>query len=270
MFLNIIGNVWKFIKKCRNDNISAFAAQSAFFIILSIIPFLMLFISLVQYTPITKAMVMDVVNQMMPDYLSPLMISILHEIYSRRIGITSVSAIVAIWASAKGIQYLANGLNAIDGVVENRNYFVLRLRAVLYTMVLIVVIVLILMLLVFGNSLQLFLQQYVPTAKAVAEVIIGVRALLMFAMFVLFFAVLYKMLPERKVTLCSQLPGSMICAVLWLLFSFGLSVYINYFNGFSMYGSLTAIVLLMLCLYFCMYILLMCAEINKLLYSRNS
>ena len=47
--------IWKifvgtraFVKKCKKDNISAFAAQSAFFIVLSLIPFIMLFISLVQ------------------------------------------------------------------------------------------------------------------------------------------------------------------------------------------------------------------------------
>ena len=268
MFWKIFGNVWKFIKKCKNDNISAFAAQSAFFIILSMIPFLMLFISLIQYTPVKKAMVMEVVNEMMPDYLAPLLISILHEMYSRSIGIISVTAIIAIWASAKGIQYLSNGLNAVHGITETRNYFVLRLRAVVYTLVLILAIILSLVFLVFGNSIQEFLVEYVPLAERVTEAVIGIRTVLMFVVFVLFFAILYKMLPNRKATLYSQLPGSVVCAVLWLLFSFGVSVYIDYFNGFSMYGSLTAIVLLMLCLYFWMYILLMCAEINKLLFTR--
>ena len=70
------------------------------------------------------------------------------------------------------------------------------------------------------------------------------------------------MLPNRKADLRSQLPGSILCALAWSVFSFGLSVYVDYFNGFSMYGSLTTIALLMLWLYFCMYILMICAELN--------
>ena len=84
----------------------------------------------------------------------------------------------------------------------------------------------------------------------------------MIGILILFFAVVFKMLPNRKATLRSQLPGAVLCTLAWYAFSFGLSVYVNYFNGFSMYGSLTTIVLIMLWLYFCMYIMMLCAEIN--------
>ena len=70
------------------------------------------------------------------------------------------------------------------------------------------------------------------------------------------------MRPNRKATLRSQVPGAVICALAWYVFSFGLSIYVQYFNGFSMYGSLTTIVLVMLWLYFCMYIMMACAEFN--------
>lgn len=264
MFWKIVSGIRMFIKKCSRDNISAFAAQSAFFIILSIIPFLMLFISLIQYTPVTEGMVMTAVDQTMPDYIAPFLISVIHEIYSKSVGLISATAIVAIWASAKGIQYLSNGLNAVYDIMETRNYFRLRLRAILYTLVLLVAIVLSLTLLVFGNSIQQLLMDYIPIVGKLTEVIIRLRSLIMMAVFVLFFAILFKMLPNRKAAIRSQLPGSVLCAVAWSVFSFGLSVYVDYFNGFSMYGSLTTIALVMLWLYFCMYIVLICAEINNI------
>lgn len=265
MFWKIMGGIRLFVKKCRNDNISAFAAQSAFFIILSIIPFLMLFISLVQYTPISESMVMETVKRTMPGYVSPFLISVIHEIYNRSIGLISVTAIVAIWAAAKGIQYLSGGLNAVYDIEETRNYFSLRLRAMLYTLVLVVAIVLSLMLLIFGNSIQSLLVQYLPIVGRLTKVVLSLRTLIMLSVFILFFAILFKMLPNRKATLKSQLPGSVLCALAWSVFSYGLSVYVDYFNGFSMYGSLTTIVLVMLWLYFCMYILLICGEINNIL-----
>ena len=79
---------------------------------------------------------------------------------------------------------------------------------------------------------------------------------------ILFFDIIFAALPNQKLTLKSQLPGAAVCAAAWYIFSFGLSVYVDYFNGFSMYGSLTTIALIMLWMYFCMYIMMMCAEVN--------
>ena len=84
----------------------------------------------------------------------------------------------------------------------------------------------------------------------------------MIAILTLFFAVVFTALPNCKLSFKSQLPGAAICSVAWYVFSFGLSVYVDYFNGFSMYGSLTTIALIMLWLYFCMYIMMMSAEVN--------
>ena len=59
MIWSIIKNVQYFLKKARDDHINAFAAQTAFFIILSFIPFMMVFSSMLRYTPITEAMLLE-------------------------------------------------------------------------------------------------------------------------------------------------------------------------------------------------------------------
>lgn len=264
MLWNVISGIRLFTKKCRQDHISAYAAQSAFFIILSIIPFLMLLVSLIQYTPVTEGMLMQVVNRMMPDYIAPFLIGMIHEVYSKSIGLISITAISAIWASAKGIQYLSGGLNEVYDIMETRNFVMLRFHAILDTLVFIAVLVLSLVLLVFGNAIQGMLMEYIPLVGRLTHVVLSFRTLIMMAVFVFFFTLLYKFLPNRKATLRSQLPGGVLCALAWSVFSFGLSVYVDEFNGFSMYGSLTTIALLMLWMYFCMYILLICAEINDI------
>lgn len=264
MAWKVFGAVRLFIKKCNQDNISAFAAQSAFFVILSIIPFLMVFISMAQYTPVTESMVMDLVNRVMPSYIAPFLVSIIHEVYTRSVGIISFTAVMAVWASAKGVQYLSNGLNVVYDRMETRNWFRLRFRAILYTLVMLVAIVLSLTLLVFGNSIQKLLLTYIPLVAHLTQLVLGFRVLIILGVLILFFMILYKMLPNRKASLKSQLPGSVLCAIAWYAFSFGVSIYVDYFHGFSMYGSLTTIALVMLWLYFCMYILLVCAEINNI------
>lgn len=261
---NIIGKLRFFWKKCRDDNVSAFASQAAFFIVMSLIPFIMLLISLVQYTPVTAAMVMEMVNKVMPTYLSPFFISIIHEMYNRSVGIVSITAVAAIWSAAKGIQYLTNGLNTVYDIEETRNWLFLRLRAIFYTLILLLTIAASLTLVVFGNSLQKLLLKYLPFVSEMTGGIIRLRSIILLAVLIIFFAVLYKMLPNRKASIRGQLPGSIMSAIGWSVLSFGFSIYVDEFNGFSMYGSLTTIVLLMLWLYFGMYILLLSAEINNI------
>lgn len=264
MFWKAVSAIRLFAKKCKSDNISAYAAQSAFFVMLSFLPFLMLFVSLIKYTPVTKSMILTMVYQFMPDYISAFLVSIIDEIYAKTVGLISVTAIIAVWSAAKGVQYLSNGLNAVYDIMETRNYLYLRFRAIFDTLIFLATVVLALVFLVFGNSIQEILVTYVPIAAQFMEYVLYFRALIMLGIFALFFIVLYKALPNRKATLRSQLPGGILAAVSWIALSIGFSVYVDYFNGFSMYGSLTTMVLVMLWLYFGMYILLICGEINNI------
>ena len=267
--------IWKWIKcirifveKCREDNISAYAAQSAFFLILSLIPFLMLFSSMLQYTVVSEAMLLKFVNGLMPEYIAPFVVSIINEVYHRSVGIVSASAVAAIWSSAKGVQYVASGLNMIYGIEETRNWLIRRFWAVVYMAVFLVAIVAALVLLVFGNGIHGMMVESVPLLASATELLFKLRGLITLGVMSCVFTILYRTLPNGKemekgrLTLRNQFPGAVLCAVIWYLFSIGISVYMDYFNGFSMYGSLTAIVLVMLWLYFGMYIMMLCAEVN--------
>ncbi len=262
MVLILSKNLTQFMKKCKQDKINAYAAQSAFFIILSLIPFLMVFSSLLQYTAVTESMLLDIMRRIMPEYLSPFFISLVDEVYNRSMGIISVTAVVAIWSAAKGVQYMADGFNSVNGLEETRNWFVLRFWAIVYTVVFLVAIVFTLLVLVFGNSLHDLATQHLPILAHASEILSHFRGLAMLALLTLVFDVIFTTLPNRKLTFKGQLPGAFICSIAWYLFSFGVSVYVDYFNGFSMYGSLTTIALVMLWMYFCVYIMMLSAELN--------
>lgn len=105
--------------------------------------------------------------------------------------------------------------------------------------------------------------KYVPFLGRIIGKIIGARTALVFAGLFLIFLILYKMLPNRKATFKSQVPGALLIAAGWSLFSYFFSIYFDMFPGFSnMYGSLTALIMVMLWLYICMNLLLYGAEIN--------
>lgn len=262
MIWKLIFNVVKFMKECKEDKINAYAAQSAFFILLSIIPFLMVFLSLLKYTPITESMLLEMYEDGLPDYISPFFISITDEIYGRSIGITAVSTLAAIWSAAKGMHALTDGLNAVNDLEENRNWFVLRFWSVIYTVVFMVAIVFTLVVSVFGNGIRTLAVDYLPILRDFSVVLSSFKGILLFAVLVVFFDVVFAILPNKKINFISQLPGAVLCALSWNVISNLLSIYINYFNGFSMYGSLTTVALMMLWLYFCIYSTLVCAEFN--------
>ena len=257
--------VKEFLDKCKKDKINAYSAQSAFLVILSLIPFFMVFSSLLQYTNITEDMVITVIKKIMPQYVSPFLISLVKEIYSRSVGLISITAIVAVWSAAKGIQYMADGLNSVHELEETRNWFVLRFWAVIYTVVFLVAIVFTLVVLVFGNRLHKLAVEKLVLIRDFILFLEKFRGLIFLLLLILFFDIIFAALPNQKLTLKSQLPGAAVCAAAWYIFSFGLSVYVDYFNGFSMYGSLTTVALIMLWLYFCMYLMMLSAELNVFL-----
>lgn len=111
----------------------AFAAQAAYFFVLSLIPIFMLLLTMVQFTPVTKADVMEAVLPVFPSTVSPMIESIVNQVYMTSSSIIPVTILVALWSAGKGVLSVTYGLNCIYENTETRNYFYLRARACLYT-----------------------------------------------------------------------------------------------------------------------------------------
>lgn len=267
--MKIVREIMRFVEECKSDNVTAYAAQSAYFTLLSMIPFLLFFGALLKYTPVSLDFLVKGVNLVLPDYISGFLVSIIRETYESSVGLISLSAIFAIWSSARGIQYLTEGLNKMYDLEETRNWVVLRFWASIYTFIMIFSLILMLVLLVFGRTLQHWLTKYFPVLAGFTSILLRLKSLIGIGSLTFIFALFYWAFPNRKgkggnrITYLRQLPGAFICAVAWYVFSFGVSVYVNYFHGFSSYGSLTTIALIMFWLYVCMYILMVCAEVNN-------
>ncbi len=252
-----------FLSKLKRDNVGAYAAQATLFIIMSVLPFLLVLSSLLRYTPITESMILNGIHKFMPGSISPLFVSVIDETYKNSAKLLVPAIIIAIYSSAKAVQSLRYGLNIIYDIPETRNWFVLRFRAMLDTLLLILVMIVLLLLLVFGRKIQGLLVQHAPIVSKVTEMILKMRMVVIFIMLIAVFCFIYKFLPNRKATFRSQLVGAVGCAAAWYVFTFGLSIYVNFFQGFSLYGSLTTLLLIMFWLSICMYIFMVCGEVNS-------
>lgn len=261
-----------FIRHCRKiwnkyveDEITVYAAQASFFIVLSFFPFIMLLLSLIQFIPaVSKSDLLAILIRLMPDMLDALVMGIVDDLYVKSPAtILSVTALTALWSAARGMMSMERGMNRIYGTFEKRNYILRRLICSFYTLIFMIACIVSLVLLVFGSAIQSTFIRLFPLLKTITRHLISFRSLLAAVLFLFTFVGLYTILPKKKQNPWNQIPGAVFTAIGWLLYSYLFSLYFTNFSNFSyMYGSLTAMVLLMLWLYFCICILFIGAEIN--------
>ena len=252
-----------FMDRISSDHVSAYAAQAAYFLILSFIPFVLFLTTFIRYTPLTYNLVRDAIIGFVPNNLQSFLLGILGDVYMRSSAIAPITAVIALWSAGKGMQSITNGLNTIYHVKETRNWLIPRIYSVVYTMLFVISLIVSLTLLVLGTRIQAAIAKHFPFIGDILGRIIGARTLLVFAVLFFVFLFLYKVLPNRKATFKSQIPGAFITAVAWSVFSYGFSIYFELVPNFSnMYGNLAAIIMVMLWLYGCMNLVLYGAETN--------
>lgn len=257
-----------FITAVMNDNIGIYAAQASFFIVISAVPFIMLLLTLVKFfVPMDRVTVLEMINRFAPETVGNFLTTITNELFSKTstAPIISITAVSTLWIASKGVMALYLGINNVFKPQKMPNYFYSRFVSILYTLIFIAALLLTIIVFGFGSKIEDFLSVRFPFVGAIVSFLLNIRILLFIIMLTLVFALFYSFLPRAKKGFKYQIPGALCAAAGWILFSFVYSIYIEYFSNYSyVYGSLAAIVFLMLWLYFCMNILLYGAEINKL------
>ncbi len=258
----------EFIKNCNEDQLTLYAAQSSFFMMFSLFPIIMIIISIIQLVlPFSESEFINTIESYIPLRFDFDISFLLQNLFSNSAGtIISVSAITVLWSASKVVYSLVLGLNSIHHTTETRSNIIRRLLSILYTLIFIVIIIFYFIVLVFGNYIQLYLEKLIPALTDASVLIVCLRTALSITVLVLFFALIYKALPDKRLKFRAQLPGAIFATAGWLIFSYIFNIYINNFSNYSyIYGSLTAIILFMLWMYFCMIILLAGAELNLML-----
>lgn len=262
--MKLFASITAISNKIQKDNVSAFAAQSSLFIIMSFVPFLLLLMMLIKYTPLTEETFLAIIDNIAPDAFKSNLHSMVHQLYMS-VNPTMILFVIisTLWAAGKGFNSIIDGLNSVFDINEQRNGFVLRLYSILYTIIFAVIIIICILIYILGTLILNFFNKYVPFIGHIIEWIMNLRVLISILLFTLFFTFLYVAIPNRHTKIKRQMPGALFSAIGWTGFSFFFSLYVNYSKNVSIiYGSLATIVCAMLWLYVCMFIFLMGAEIN--------
>lgn len=246
-------------KRTDKDAVYAVAGHSTLFVIISFFPLLMLLLSIVKYLPLSEEWVVETIKNVPLGAMNDPINDAVSEIYSRSGSfVLSVTAVGLLWSGSTSVYSVILGLNKVYDNEETRNYFVVRGLSLLYTLAFLSAITIALVLMVFGENIleMLKISSLFPNVMRLTG---------SFVLLFLMFDFLYTAVPNRKSKMIFELPGAVLSAAGWIVFSYIYSLYIRNFSDFSyVYGSLAAVVFLMMWLYFCMYIFFIGAEINQM------
>ena len=248
-------------------HIPQLAANTGYFIVLSVFPALLLILSGLRYTGLSVDDLLELLEGVLPQAMMGTARELILSVYDNASGaVAGVSALTALWSSSRGIYGLLTGLNAIYGATEDRGYLYTRSISILYTFLFEIVILLTLVLHVFGNTLVDFIRSLQVPAMTVVMDFLDLRLLFLLVLQSLLFTLMFMFLPNRRNGFWESLPGGLLASVGWLLFSNLYSVYVTHFPSYAnIYGSVYAIAISMLWLYCCLEIIFFGGALNQLI-----
>ena len=252
------GRLKELVLLFREDNTGLYASQASFFISLSSIPFLMLvFVVAGSFIDVDPSSVISIISSFAPEGISEMAAKIIGELFGRaaNVPVISLTAVSALWLASRGIMALTAGLDNI-GRFPRAPYIRARLKSLFFTSVFIIALALTFVFIAFGGAAERTFEVLKFMSKG--------KIVLVFVYLTLAFVLMYKFLPQKHAKFTETLPGAAAAAFMWLVFSLAYSFYIDNFANYTLvYGSLTAVALLMLLLYFFMNIFLFGAQLNK-------
>jgi len=253
----MIKKLFSMVRRISRYHLSVYAGNSAFFMILSIFPLATLLLGLFQYLPIDSSDVLDILESVLPEAAYQLF----HYIFGmgNPTAVISISAVVTIWSASRGALGILKGLNRAYHLTETRNWFRVRIGCIADTLMILIAVLAALLLYVFGKPLTELLEAG-PLSFLVNDF---TRFLVATAALILLFALVYRIIPDHKVSFRAVLPGALFSGLGWMIYSWLFSIYITHFSDATkLYGSLHTITVTMLWLYVCTEILFLGAILN--------
>ncbi|MDW7652119.1 MAG: YihY/virulence factor BrkB family protein [Bacillota bacterium] len=265
MVITYLRNLYEAVQE---DEVSSLGAQLSYYLILSVFPFLIFLVTLLDYTPLTQQRTIDELSVLLPESAFVIVREILTEVAAAdNFTLLSLGILGTIWTASRGSAALIKAINRAYGTAETRSFFKLNAIGVFSTFALALVIIFSLSLLVFGRYLGSLAFQSIGMEEFFYALWpflrFGIPLLIIFCVF----SLLYMYAPDCSLRFREIYPGALFSTFAWLAASQLFAYYVNNFGNFSRtYGSLGGIIVFLVWLYISSSIALLGAEINAVSY----
>ena len=256
-------------REVSEDNVFNCAAALGFYLTLSIFPAITLIMTVIPYLPIEDVdeAIMGLLGDAMPDESRDMIEEVVNDVTSeRRGGLLSFSLLAALWATSTGMYAIMQQLNITYDVKEARSFLHARAIALVLSLVFGLLMLGAFMLIVLGGVLQDWVGETLDFGGVSLLLVAVFRWLVIVGALLLAFSMIYRYAPnvERKFAILTA--GSVLGVVMLILASLGFAFYASNFADYSAtYGSIGAVIMLMLWLYIAGLVILLGSEINVLL-----
>jgi len=262
-----VGRIWT---RINDHDIFGRSAQLSYYFLLAVFPLMLVLVTLLGYFAGAgsdlRNKLLSYLSTVMPYSAVTLVRTTLDEITrARGTGKISLGILAALWAASNGMGAVSSTLNVAYAVKEDRPWWKVRLVAVFLTIMFAFFIVIALAILFFGGHLGARVAAYYGFSAAFILAWSILQWPIALAFLLLTFDLIYYLAPNvRRPKRRLWTGGAITAVVLWLLVSFGFRLYLHFFNSYSItYGSLGALIVLMLWFYFTGMAILIGGEVNS-------
>jgi len=259
------------VQEFQRDDALGIAAQLAYYLILAIFPFILVLVSLMGTfgSPELASEILAYFQRVMPEQAYDIIETFTANIISGQAeapGLFTFGILFTIWAASGAFAALINALNRAYDVQETRPFWKVRGIAILMTLGLSVLILIGVLLLVLGPQIGEAIANVFGLEETFTLVWEVVRWPVALFFMVFTVALLYYFAPDVDQPFRWITPGGLIGVLLWVLASVGFNFYVSNFGSYNKtYGSIGAVIVLLLYLYISSLTILFGATLNATL-----
>ena len=245
-----------------------YAAALAYRVLFSLFPFLIFVTTMLGYLGIPEFF--DWMREQAAIVLPPegmdLVNGVLDEIDDPRGGIMSVAVALAVWSASAAMLGTMNALNVAYDVKERRATWKRFLVAIGYTLALAVILLMAAAMMITGPELLGYIAQFVGLGDAFIVVWTWLRWPVAVLLLTAVLALVYWAVPNVHQPLRVIVPGCLFAVAFWMVASLGFGIYVQNFGSYDRtYGSLGAVIVLLLYFFISSAVMLLGAEINSVI-----
>lgn len=253
------------------------AAQVAFYFSFALFPLIYFLVSafglLIESSEGLRGELFSYLRQILPSSVFDLVRKTIDEIVANSTGgKATLGLAITLWSASAGIDSLRSALNAIYELKETRLWPRTKLESLILTFVISLLAALVLTIVFYGWQLFQLLLASVGLEVTSPYVLVTIQWISALLVMLLACEIIYNLLPNfRKLHWMWITPGSIVAITLWLILTGGFRLYLTYFNSYNKaYGSLGAVIIMMLWLYLTATALMIGGLINSVLHEMRT